>query len=63
MKYYITELHGNDRKILSEHDNLDDALCAGEKYFKELKCTISCIGANKEDGKLPNKYKLYKTWF
>lgn len=63
MKYYITELHGNDRKILSEHDNLDDALYAGEKYFKELRCTISCIGANTEDGKLPNKYKLYKTWF
>ena len=64
MEYIITSLNGNDRKIISRHDNLDEAIRAGKLSYEKLKCTISCIsGTVNEDGKIEGKYQLYKTWF
>lgn len=63
MYYYITKINGNDRTILSKHDNLDDALKEGESKYKELKCTIDCISGEIDNkGNINGKYRIYKVW-
>lgn len=66
MVYYITVVNGNNRRIISKHENLAEALEKGKSVFKttgkdEL---VDCIsGEIDENGKIIGKYRLIQTWF
>lgn len=66
MEYIITLTNGNNRKVLSRHKNLDDALTAGNSTFEKSNRgdVISCISGKIDDnGKIEGQYKLYESWF
>ena len=53
MEYIITSLNGNDRKVISRHKTLEEAMAAGKISYETLKCTISCISETvNEDGQI-----------
>lgn len=65
MKYYITSVRGNDRIIISEHNNKEEALKAGKEAFEKSKRdeVISCITGKVVNGKIEGQYRLVKSWF
>lgn len=65
MEYIVTVTKGNDRRIISRHDNLNDALAAGKAAFEKSNRgeVVSCITGNIKDGKIKGQYILYKSWF
>ena len=65
MKFYIALVKGNDMKILSEHDTLEEAMKAGEIANRTIKerGIISCINANiNEKGEIVGQYRFYNAW-
>ena len=66
MEYIITVVNGNDRRVVSRHNNLDDALKAGKLTYNNTKRgeVVSCIvGKVSDDGKIDGQYKLLESWF
>ena len=66
MEYIITLSKGNNRKVLSRHDNLNDAMLAGKNAYEKSNRdeVISCISGKIDDnGKITGQYKLYESWF
>lgn len=66
MDYIITVTKGNDRKVVSRHTNLDDAIAAGKSIFEKSNRgeVVSCItGKVNSDGKIEGQYRLIKSWF
>ena len=65
MEYLITTVKGDDRKIISRHETLEEAMEAGEKIWNEVPkgVTVSCIsGTLDEAGRLTGQYLLYNRW-
>ena len=66
MDYYITIVKGNDRRIVSKHDNLEKEKKKGKSVFEEAKKgeLVSCIsGKVDENGKIVGQYRFYEAWF
>ena len=66
MEYVITVINGNTRRVISRHDNLEDAYKAGEEAYGKAKKDeyVDCITGNISDnGKIEGVYKLYHLWY
>ena len=66
MEYIITILNGNDRRVVSRHDNLDDAIKAGKSAYEKSNRgeVVSCItGKINDDGRIEGQYRLIDSWF
>lgn len=65
MDYIITITKGDDRRIISTHTNLDDAIKSGKSVFdkSERGEVVSCITGKIIDGKIKGQYRLIKSWF
>ena len=66
MEYLITTVKGDDRKIISRHETLEEAKGAGRELWKEVPkgVLVSCIsGTVNDEGKIIGKYALYEAWF
>ena len=66
MEYVITAIDGNTRRVISRHDNLDDAYKAGEKAYANAEKGeyIDCITGNiSDDGTIEGYYKLIHLWY
>ncbi len=66
MEYIITVTKENDRRVISRHANLDDALSAGKSIYEKSNRgeVVSCItGKVNDDGKIEGQYKLIESWF
>lgn len=66
MEYVITAIDGNTRRVISRHDNLDDAYKAGENAYanSEKGEYIDCITGNiSDDGAIEGYYKLIHLWY
>ena len=64
MEYYVTLLVNNKDKVLSKHDNLDDAMKAGKTAHLENRGeTISVVSGNiSVDGTIEGRYNHYYSW-
>lgn len=66
MEYIIMITERNERKVLSRHKTLEDAMVAGKSAYEKSNRgeVISCIsGKINDDGKIEGQYKLYESWF
>ena len=66
MEYIIILTRGNNRKVLSRHKDIKDAITAGKIAFENSNRgdVISCItGKINDDGKIDGQYRLYESWF
>lgn len=65
MEYIIALAHGNNRKVISRHEDLKSAKEAGRWFWESYtgKGSVSCIKADTgDDGEIHGQYLLYETW-